>query len=113
MVSIGNLSEEAAIKNSDFKRTTVRVNVNTKLKEWFRTGANVASTFTDSNQAVDGAANTNSFNNPFRTIRYMGPIYPVLSHDSTTGEGMQLVTQYIRKYVGLVLQMVETLFMKL
>jgi hypothetical protein len=30
-VSIGNLSEEAAIKNSDFKRTTVRVNVNTKL----------------------------------------------------------------------------------
>jgi hypothetical protein len=57
-VSIGNLSEEAAIKNSDFKRTTVRVNVNTKLKEWFRTGANVASTFTDSNQAVDGAANT-------------------------------------------------------
>jgi hypothetical protein len=84
LVSIGNLSEEAAIKNSDFKRTTVRVNVNTKLKEWFRTGANVASTFTDSNQAVDGAANT--FNNPFRTIRYMGPIYPVLSHDSTTGE---------------------------
>jgi hypothetical protein len=63
-VSIGNLSEEAAIKNSDFKRTTVRVNVNTKLKEWFRTGANVASTFTDSNQAVDGAA-YNSFNNLF------------------------------------------------
>jgi hypothetical protein len=32
---------KAAIKNSDFKRTTVRVNVNTKLKEWFRTGANI------------------------------------------------------------------------
>jgi hypothetical protein len=84
-VSIGNLSEEAAIKNSDFKRTTVRVNVNTKLKEWFRTGANVASTFTDSNQAVDGAA-YNSFNNLFVLFAYMGPIYPVLSHDSTTGE---------------------------
>ncbi|SDW66308.1 SusC/RagA family TonB-linked outer membrane protein [Flavobacterium degerlachei] len=84
-VSIGNLSEEASIQNSDFKRTTARLNVNTKLKEWFKTGANVATTFTDSNQAVDGVANTSSFNNPFRTIRYMGPIYPVLSHDATTG----------------------------
>jgi hypothetical protein len=45
---------------------------------------------------------------------YMGPIYPVLSHDSTTGEViLDAITQYIRKYVGLVLQMVETLFMKL
>ncbi|MEZ7497374.1 TonB-dependent receptor [Flavobacterium sp. Arc3] len=84
-VSIGNLSEEAAIKNSDFKRTTARINVNTKLKEWFKTGANIATTYTDSNQAVDGVDNTSSFNNPFRTIRYMGPIYPVLSHDATTG----------------------------
>lgn len=84
-VSIGNLSEEASILNSDFKRTTARVNVNTKLKEWFKTGANVATTYTNSNQAVDGVANTSSFNNPFRTIRYMGPIYPVLSHNSTTG----------------------------
>ncbi|MGO4821927.1 MULTISPECIES: SusC/RagA family TonB-linked outer membrane protein [unclassified Flavobacterium] len=82
-VSIGNLSEEASIQNSDFKRTTARVNVNTKLKEWFKTGANVATTFTDSNQAVDGVANTSSFNNPFRTIRYMGPIYPVLNHTAT------------------------------
>jgi len=84
-VSIGNLSEEASIVNSDFKRTTARLNVNTKLKEWFKTGANIATTYTDSNQAVDGVDNTSSFNNPFRTIRYMGPIYPVLSHDATTG----------------------------
>lgn len=84
-VSIGNLSEEASIKNSDFKRTTARVNVNTKLKEWFKTGANISTTYTNSNQAVDGVENTSSFNNPFRTIRYMGPIYPVLSHDATTG----------------------------
>jgi hypothetical protein len=75
LVSIGNLSEEAA-KNSDFKRTTVRVNVNTKLKEWFRTGANVASTFTDSNQAVDGAANTN--NNPFSYYSLHGSNLPCL-----------------------------------
>ncbi|UQD56058.1 TonB-dependent receptor [Flavobacterium sp. K5-23] len=84
-VSLGNLNEEGAILNSDFQRTTARLNVNTKLNESFKTGVNLAATFTDSNQAVDGAANSTSFNNPFRTIRYMGPIYPVFSHNPTTG----------------------------
>ena len=82
-VSLGDLSEEGAIKNSDFKRTTARLNVNTKLKEWFKTGLNLTGIYTNSNQAVDGANNTSSFNNPFRTNRYMGPIYPVFEHDAT------------------------------
>ena len=82
-VSLGDLSEEASIKNSDYKRTTARLNVNTKLSDWFKTGVNLNGVYSKSNQAVDGVDNTSSFNNPFRTIRYMGPIYPVLSHDAT------------------------------
>jgi TonB-linked SusC/RagA family outer membrane protein len=80
--SLSNLNEEGNIVGSDFKRTTARLNVNTKYKEWFKTGLNLTGIITDSNQAVDGVANTTSFNNPFRTIRYMGPIYPVLEHSS-------------------------------
>jgi TonB-linked SusC/RagA family outer membrane protein len=80
--SLSNLNEEGSIKGSDFKRTTARVNVNTKFKEWFKTGVNLSGILTDSNLAVDGVDNSTSFNNPFRTIRYMGPIYPVLDHQA-------------------------------
>lgn len=80
-VSLSNLNEQGNIKNSDFERTTARLNVTTKFKEWFKTGLNLSGALTDSNQAVDGVDNNSSFNNPFRTIRYMGPIYPVFDHN--------------------------------
>ena len=53
-----------------------------KFKEWFKTGLNLSGALSNSNQAVDGVDNTSSFNNPFRTIRYMGPIYPVFNHNA-------------------------------
>lgn len=80
-VSLSNLNEQGVIKKSDFERTTARLNVNTKFNDWLKTGVNLTGTLTDSNQAVDGVDNTSSFNNPFRTIRYMGPIYPVFDHN--------------------------------
>ncbi|MBK0370462.1 SusC/RagA family TonB-linked outer membrane protein [Flavobacterium agrisoli] len=81
-VSISNLKDEGVIQNSDYERTTARVNINSKFKEWFRTGLNLSGALSDSNQAVNGVDNTSSFNNPFRTIRYMGPIYPVFDHNA-------------------------------
>ncbi|MFH7014238.1 SusC/RagA family TonB-linked outer membrane protein [Flavobacterium sp. FlaQc-52] len=81
-VSLSNLNEEGNIVNSDFERTTARINVTSKFKEWFKTGVNLSGAITDSNQAVNGVDNTSSFNNPFRTIRYMGPIYPIFDHNA-------------------------------
>lgn len=81
-VSLSNLKDEGVIQNSDYKRTTARVNVTSKFKEWFRTGLNLSGALSDSNQAVNGVDNTSSFNNPFRTIRYMGPINPVFNHNA-------------------------------
>ena len=80
-VSLSNLKDEGVIKNSDYERTTARINVTSKFKEWFKTGLNLSGALSESNQAVDGVDNTSSFNNPFRTIRYMGPIYPVFDHN--------------------------------
>ncbi|UFH47785.1 TonB-dependent receptor [Flavobacterium galactosidilyticum] len=80
-VSLNNLNEQGSILKSDYERTTARININSKFKEWFRTGLNLSGALTSSNQAVDGANNSSSFNNPFRTIRYMGPIYPVFDHN--------------------------------
>jgi TonB-linked SusC/RagA family outer membrane protein len=90
--SLGYLKEEGYIKKSDFERTTGRLNVNTSLKEWFKTGINLSGTITDSDLAVDGVDNTSSFNNPFRTIRYMGPIYPVFNHTANGDYELNPVT---------------------
>ena len=78
--SLGYLNEEGYVQKSDYERIAARLNLNTSLKEWFKTGINLSGTTTDSNLAVNGVDNTSSFNNPFRTIRYMGPIYPVFDH---------------------------------
>lgn len=78
--SLGYLNEEGYVQKSDYERIAARLNLNTSLKEWFKTGINLSGTTTDSNLAVNGVDNTSSFNNPFRTIRYMGPIYPVYNH---------------------------------
>ncbi|MFH6956699.1 SusC/RagA family TonB-linked outer membrane protein [Flavobacterium aquidurense] len=78
--SLGHLKEEGYIRKSDFERTTGRLNLNTSLREWFKTGVNLSGTITNSNLAVNGVDNTSSFNNVFRTVRYMGPIYPVYEH---------------------------------
>ncbi|KAF2510860.1 TonB-dependent receptor [Flavobacterium zhairuonense] len=78
--SLGYLDEEGYIQKSGFERTTGRLNLNTSLKEWFKTGVNISGTLTNSKLGTDGVENTSSFKNPFRTIRTMGPIYPVFDH---------------------------------
>ncbi|MDP5201320.1 TonB-dependent receptor [Flavobacterium sp. DG2-3] len=80
--SLGYLDEEGYIQKSGFERTTGRLNLNTSLKEWFKTGVNISGTLTNSKLGTDGVENTSSFKNPFRTIRTMGPIYPVFDHAS-------------------------------
>ncbi len=78
--SIGYLNEEGYIRKSDYERVAARLNLNTSLNDWLKTGMNLSATSTNSDLAVDGVDNTSSFNNAFRTIRYMGPIYPVYDH---------------------------------
>lgn len=81
--SIGYLNEEGYIVNSDFERVSARINVNSKLKKWFKTGINLSGTSSISNQAAD--ASSTGYVNPFYTTRAIAPIYPVHQHDLTTG----------------------------
>lgn len=80
--SIGNLKEDGYIYGSSYERTSGRVNLNSKLKDWFKVGTNLTATIANSNLAVNGVDNTSSFNNPFRSSRYMGPIYPIHNHEA-------------------------------
>jgi len=78
--SLGHLTEEGYIQKSGFERTTGRLNLNTSLNDWFKTGVNISGALTNSKLGVDGVENTNAFSNPFMVMRTMGPIYPVFDH---------------------------------
>lgn len=81
--SFGYTDETGYLINSDFQRFTSRVNVSSKLKDWLKIGTNLAATKSKSNQSNIGGGN--SFRNPFRFTRGIGPIYPVFAHDPVTG----------------------------
>lgn len=77
--SLGYLDETGYVKHSDFERVNTRMNVNATPKKWLKVGTNVSWAFTKKglSSSVDPINGSNSFGNPFRFARYMGPIYPV------------------------------------
>jgi TonB-linked SusC/RagA family outer membrane protein len=78
-VSFGYLDDQGYQIKSDYNRYTARINYNTQLKKWFKTGGNISATITESRQsAADGGT---SFVNPFFFSRNMGPIFPVYAYD--------------------------------
>ncbi|AXT19564.1 SusC/RagA family TonB-linked outer membrane protein [Flavobacteriaceae bacterium AU392] len=82
--SLSYFKEEGFIVSSDFERFNTRINVNTKLNDWFKTGINLSAASSRSNNGNAGA--TNSLVNPFATTRTIAPIFPVFLHDPVTGD---------------------------
>jgi TonB-linked SusC/RagA family outer membrane protein len=80
-ISASYLRDKGYLIRSDYDRFTGRMNVNSQMKSWFKTGANLSATITKSNQSDAGADNNSAFVNPFLFSRYMGPIYPVYAFD--------------------------------
>lgn len=80
-LSLGYLSDKGFLIRSDYKRYTARLNVNSQMKPWFRTGANLSATIIRSNQADVPADGGTTFVNPFFFSRTMGPIFPVYAYD--------------------------------
>ncbi|MBN8821377.1 MULTISPECIES: TonB-dependent receptor [unclassified Spirosoma] len=78
-VSFSYLNDKGYLIRSDYDRFTGRLNVNSQMKPWLRTGANISTTITKSNQADAGSST--AFVNPFYFSRNMGPIYPVYAYD--------------------------------
>lgn len=80
-LSLSYLSDKGFLIRSDYERYTGRLNVNTQMKPWFKTGANLSATIIKSNQADVPADGGTTFVNPFFFSRTMGPIYPVYAYD--------------------------------
>lgn len=93
LISLGYLNDQGFILKSDFRRFNARINVNTKLKSWLRTGLNLSGTMSDANIASDASTgNGSSFVNAFQFARAIGPIYPVHAFDATGNPVMNTVT---------------------
>lgn len=79
-ISLGYLDDKGFVERSDFKRLTGRINVNTQVKDWLKTGLNLSSNLSDGNIAVSGGT---AFVNIFSFARGIAPIYPVRAYDAT------------------------------
>lgn len=81
LFSLNYLRDEGFVIGSNYKRFTGRINVNTQVKEWLKTGLNLSGVLANSNQANTGTSN--SIVNPFNFARGIGPIYPIHAFDAT------------------------------
>jgi TonB-linked SusC/RagA family outer membrane protein len=82
-ISLNYLKDEGFVLNSDYERVSARVNLNSQVKSWLRTGINISGVLVKSNQASAGDDNTNSIINPFVFARRIGPIYPVRAFNAS------------------------------
>lgn len=76
--SFGYLEDKGIIINSDYKRYTSRLNLNSQIKPWVKVGANVGHTFSRSTNN----GQTNGAENIFEFADKMAPVYPVFERDA-------------------------------
>lgn len=82
-VSLGYLDDAGYIIKSDFRRFSGRINVNSDVKSWLKTGLNISGSMSDGNTASDASTGSGaSFINAFQFARGIGPIYPVKAYDA-------------------------------
>ncbi|MGG5901975.1 SusC/RagA family TonB-linked outer membrane protein [Sphingobacterium daejeonense] len=81
--SLNYLKDNGWGLRSSNERFQGRLNVNTKVTDWLKTGININAATINYNFAADGAS---SINNPFYFSRAIAPIYPVYVHDPATGK---------------------------
>jgi TonB-linked SusC/RagA family outer membrane protein len=87
--SLGYLNESGYIIKSGFERYTMSANVNSQITKFLKVGSQLSGNISYSR----GNQNESSGNliNPFRFMRYVGPIYPIHLHDmSSPDKGLLL-----------------------
>ncbi len=80
-VTFGYLGDNGTMLNSYFKRLSLRVNTDFKLKPWLRIGENMEFSYTTNNTISTSNADNNqlNFNNDITGLYYLSPLLP--THD--------------------------------
>lgn len=99
-LSLGYLNEKGYVKHSDYERITSRVNVNSKINDWLKTGLNLSGTFSTQNTIT--ANNTAGGYNPFFVSRSFAPIYPVYYYNQNGSREIDPLTGDYKYDWGLV-----------
>lgn len=78
-LSLGYLNEDGILKTTSFQRYSARVNVDTKINDWFKAnvGLNVAHTISNFSD-YDGT----SYSNVWYTAQFINPLFPVYLKDA-------------------------------
>lgn len=80
MLSGGFTTQDGVIINTDFKRYSLRTNIENIFSNWLTVGTNISATRIDSNQAGDGGLGTES---PISRILVATPIIPIYKEDGS------------------------------
>ncbi len=78
--SLGYLNEDGYIINTGFERYSARVNSTFSPTDWFKGGVNLAATSQEQN--YNSSAYSSYYANPFYTLRYNAPVYPMYMHNA-------------------------------
>jgi TonB-linked SusC/RagA family outer membrane protein len=78
--SVNNLDQEGSLKTSKFKRTSARLNVDTKINKTFSAGLNMGYTTSTQNYPTQSG---NSFQSPIQWIYNVASVYPVYRYNSS------------------------------
>lgn len=77
-ISANYLKDEGIVERSNYDRFTIRLNGETKVKEWMKTGLNIAASTSKQNFPPSAGS---SYVNSFMWSRMIAPIYPVYLYE--------------------------------
>lgn len=78
--SVGYNKDQGIVKYTNYDRVTTRLNVNSQVTPWLKSGINLAGSFDNQRNFV---TQTNAFSNPFLSAQSVGPIFPVYKYDTS------------------------------
>ena len=84
MFSLAYLDQEGLVKSTSFRRYSGRANVDTKVKDWLKTGLNVnfANNATNTTTLGTSSDGSSAYSNVFYSCANMAPIFPVYMKDA-------------------------------
>ncbi|MCD7977284.1 MAG: TonB-dependent receptor [Tannerellaceae bacterium] len=106
MLSGGYTSQDGIIMNTDFKRYTMRANVENQLSRLLTVGVNMSATRTDSNQAghndgENGLGNKLDSNTMIGLISLASPVVPIFAEDGSYTPYVDVESRRANPYASL------------
>lgn len=98
MISGGFASQDGIVMNTDFKRYSLRTNLENKFTNWLKIGLNLSATRTEGNQAGQGSMEVNT---PIGMLTTASPLEPIYNEDGSYNMYVDTRNKDINPYASL------------